>query len=181
MRIRVTELPPPPIACNLSRAAVISKTRISQKIVIVRRHDCVTHCAGELAIGGDIQIPNGAARPQTAIPFWRPVECKWLAVRCANGAIEKTFFAIDFEVDRTYELGRVSRVSDKDTMRFRQWAISEMNVSPRTIYVFRSCMCNTLPAEKDLRYTKSTEQIPTVRPVEVMPRVSAVSPKHSPK
>ena len=118
MRIRVSELLPPLIACNLSRAAVISKTRVSQKIVIVRGQDCVTHCAGEPAIGWDIQIPNGAARPQTAIPFWRPVECKWLAVRCANGAIEKTLFAIDFEVDRTYELGRVSRVSDKDTMRF---------------------------------------------------------------
>jgi hypothetical protein len=114
-----------------------SKTLVSQKIVIVHGHDCVTYCAGELAIGWDIQIPNGAARPQTAIPFWRPVERKWLAVRCANRAIEKTLFAIDFEVDRTYELGRVSRVSDKDTMRFRQWTMSEMNVSPRTIYVFR--------------------------------------------
>jgi hypothetical protein len=114
-----------------------SKTLVSQKIVIVHGHDCVTYCAGELAIGWDIQIPNGAARPQTAIPFWRPVERKWLAVRCANRAIEKTLFAIDFEVDRTYELGRVSRVSDKDTMRFWQCTVSEMNVSPRTIYVFR--------------------------------------------
>ena len=131
MRIHVTEL----LACNLSRAAVISKTIVNQKIVIVRGHDCVTHYTGEPAIGWNIQIPNGAARPQTAIPFWIPVERKCLAVRCANRALEKTLFAIDFEVDRTYELGRVSRVTDKDTMRFRQWTMSEMNVSPCTIYV----------------------------------------------
>jgi hypothetical protein len=79
MRIRVTELLPSLIACNSFRAAVISKTLVSQKIVIVRGHDRVTHCAGEPAIGRDFQIPNGAARPQTAIPFWRPLECKWLA------------------------------------------------------------------------------------------------------